>query len=623
MRCWTKPRVARTGLVAAAGLAAVFCAASPAAAASLPAHGLAAPPTASVVSLLGGLVGSVIGGVSWTVNLAASFILNLVGGLVKDLIPRSWIHQGLQIMQWLVAVPDYAGKVAAPAGGQVYGFPGVNAMRELYMWIGISMLPLTLLYATSRAWIGQGDHVALPIMRVAGVAAAVTSYTWLWSQAVALANTTTTAIFSVPAVTDGIYKMFALLVTGTALAGLDLVGEILMLVGAIGLLGMIFLKVMIVLVGALVYAVGPLMIGLAPTERGHALARAWMSLAVGLFAIGVIWAGLFAVSAVLINDAGTGAALIGGSGSTGKLLSGIVIAMAAIAGFYVNIKLTKLLVGVVGGQLAGTLAHLGSHGGIRGALSAGRGSGGAVGAPVGGAAASLRGFASKTAGGAAGALAALTPPGRPGVVLAGAAGGAATLARGGLIRAGGGLAARGVAGTASSNVARSVGATRAGAVATRIARGGRDGWNRAAARNAPLAGSASAETGVADAVRNASASSSRRDQPADRQRRTPPPGGRSATGTSQRGNDRGPARRSSTTPSQAPQAGSGRQTAPPAAAPPANSATQKQSTGRPIAPSTPQVSTPSEGGPSPFAQRQPEKPTRSLKTRLPGRGRKP
>ena len=496
------------------------------ASAATTAHALA-PPIATVGSFLGGIVSSVIGGVSWTVNLAASFILNLIGGLVKLLIPRSWIHQGLQILQWVVAVPDYTGKVTAPGGHRVYGFPGVNAMRGLYTWIGIAILPLTALYATARAWSGQGDHAAMPLVRVVTVSIGVLSYTWLWGQAVAIVNQVTTMIFSVPAVTAGIYKMFTLLVSGTVLVGLPLVGEFLLAAAAAGLLTMIFLKVVLILVGALVYAIGPLMIGLAPTERGHAVARAWASLAIALFAIGILWASIFALAAVLLNDASTGALLVGGNTSVGQLLSGVVIAMAAIAGFYANIKLTKAIAGIVGGQLSGLLAQVGSRGGARGLLGGGASRGARpTASPAGAAGASLRGFAAKISGGIAGAAGAALPGGRAGAILSTGAGAGGALARGGLIGAGGALAGRGLAGAARSNVGRAAGATRAGAVATRLARAGQRGWNAAATSAA--AGGAVGLVGGATAANRArrAASTTVGKQPTNG---TTPPGQNPAT----------------------------------------------------------------------------------------------
>ncbi|MCA1657364.1 MAG: hypothetical protein LC713_06610, partial [Actinobacteria bacterium] len=406
--------------------------------------------------------------------------------------------------EWIVAVPDYTGRIGAPGSHQAYGFPGVNAMRGLYTWLGIAILPLTALYATSRAWSGQGDHVAMPLVRVVTVSVGVLSYTWLWGQAVALTNQVTTAILSVHAVSAGIYKMFTLLVTGAALVGIPLVGEILLATLAGGLIAMIFLKVVLILAGALVYAIGPLMIGLAPTERGHAIARAWASLAVALFAIGVLWTSVFAISAVLLNDARSGALLLGGGSSAGRLLSGVVIAMAAIAGFYANIKLTKAIAGIVGGQLSGALSQIGAGrgGGLSGLLGGGRGTAGAgAGAAGGGAAGSLRGFAAKVGGGVAGAAAAAMPAGRAGQVLAGGAGAAGALARGGLIGAGATLAGRGLAGAARSSLGRAAGATRAGAVATRMARSGQRDWK--AAGEAVAAGGAVGVVGGATAANKA------------------------------------------------------------------------------------------------------------------------
>ncbi len=621
MRRLLTTRAGVTPAILAAGFTLLVLLGAPSSAsAAMTVHDVA-PPIATVGSFLGGIVSSVIGGVSWTVNLAGSFILNLIGGLVKLLIPRSWIHQGLQILQWVVAVPDYTGKVTAPGGRHVYGFPGVNAMRGLYTWLGLAILPLTALYAGSRAWTGQGDHVAMPLVRVVTVSIGVLSYTWLWGQAVALANQFTTAILGVRAVTQGIYKMFTLLVSGTVLVGLPLIGEVLLAAAAAGLLAMIFLKVVLILVGALVYAIGPLMIGLAPTERGHAIARAWASLAIALFVIGILWASLFALAAVLLNDASSGALLLGGSSSAGHLLSGVVIAMAAIAGFYANIKLTKAIAGIIAGQLSGVLAQLGGRG-LHGVL--GRGAApGATPSPGGGGATSLRGFAAKLGGGLAGAAGSVVPAGRAGAILTAGAGAGGTLARGGLIGAGGALAGRGLAGAAHTNLARAAGATRAGAVATRLARGGQRGWKAAAASVA--AGGALGVVGGATAANTARRAAGTSPTPPSNGNPTPPP----ETSQTPPRPGGGP-----------PPAGGGPRSPIPPVVPPAPAARPTRQTGAPL-PSSTQTSPATPGRPgggsaappprssttppspatSPFAQRSTPKPTRSM-PRL-RKGRKP
>ena len=155
------------------------------------------------------------------------------------------------------------------------------------------------------------------MLRVISVAVGLLSYTWLWAQAVALTNQVTKAILGFPVVVSGIHRMFEVLIAGVALGGLPLVGLIVMAAGAIQLLLLIFVKVVLILAGALVYATGGLMIGLAPLERGHAVARAWLSLAIALFALSVIWATVFAIAAVLINDATSAAAFLGGQSNLG------------------------------------------------------------------------------------------------------------------------------------------------------------------------------------------------------------------------------------------------------------------------------------------------------------------
>ena len=109
-------------------------------------------------------------------------------------------------------------------------------MRGLYSWLGMAIAPLTLVYATSRSWSGQGDPPHVPLTRVLIVAIALLNYTWLWSQAVALTNQITHAILGVSAVTSGVQKMFEVLIAGAALGGLPLIGLLLMGAGGLQLL---------------------------------------------------------------------------------------------------------------------------------------------------------------------------------------------------------------------------------------------------------------------------------------------------------------------------------------------------------------------------------------------------
>jgi hypothetical protein len=316
------------------------------------------------------IAGVVLGGLKWTVDLAGKFILATLGGLIRLLIPRSWAQQGLEVMHWIVAVPNYAGTVTSPSGQSVYGFAGINALRDLFMWIGAALLPLTLVNATSRAAIGTGRHVLALIGRVLGMAAVLVSYPWWWSQAAAAVNQLTHFVLALPPVTHGIYKLMQYAVGGIALGGWQLID--LFLMGAIGvaLLGLIFLKVVIILLGALLYALGPLMIGLVPTEGGVAIARAWASAAAVLMMLPLAWSTILAVGALLVNDSSTAGPLIAGSGTIAHLLGGLLLALAGLASLWLCIRAAREAGAVLRGQLAGVLTVGGGSRGVATASAA-------------------------------------------------------------------------------------------------------------------------------------------------------------------------------------------------------------------------------------------------------------
>jgi hypothetical protein len=442
--------------------------ASPSAALAAGSHVLVGPEVLGpIASVIGGVFhaigGLVLGGLSWTVGVAGKFILNTLGGLIRLLIPASWAKDGLQVMHWIVAVPDYAGTITTPGGQTVYGFAGINALRELFMWVGAALLPLTLVYATSRAALGAGQHVAAPVLRVLGLAAVLVSYPWWWSQAAAAVNQLTHFVLALPPVSQGIYKLMQYAVGGVALGGWQLID--LFLMGAIGfaLLGLIFLKVVIILLGALLYAVGPLMIALVPTEGGIVIARAWASAATALLVLPLAWSTILAVGALLINDSSTAGPLIAGQGSIASLLGGLLLALAGLASLWVCIRAAREAGSVLRGQLGGVLVI-------------GRARGGASASPepppARRAAESLRSFARRLAGATGAALGAAGPAGQ---AIASGTGALATRSRHGLLGAGGTVIRTGTQ-AAAPGTAALVGRTRAGAAAVRMARAGTANW---------------------------------------------------------------------------------------------------------------------------------------------------
>ena len=419
-----------------------------------------------VFHLIGGVV---LGGLSWTVGVAGKFILNTLAGLIRLLIPASWAKDGLQVMHWIVAVPDYAGTITTPSGQVTYGFAGINALRDLFMWIGAALLPLTLVYATSRAALGAGHNVAAPVVRVVALGAVLVSYPWWWSQAAAAVNQLTQFVLALPPVSHGIYKLMQYAVGGVALGGWQLID--LFLMGAIGsvLLGLIFLKVVIVLLGALLYAIGPLMIALVPTDGGIVIARAWASAALALLILPLAWSTILAVGALLINDSSTAGPLIAGQGSIASLLGGLLLAFAGLASLWLCIRAAREAGAILRGQLGGLLVLGRARVGATASTAP---------APTRRASESLRSFAGRIAGATGAALSAAGPPGQ---ALASGARAFATNSRHGLIGAGGAVIRTGAL-AAAPGTAALVDRTRAGAAAVRMARAGTASWQTSKSR---------------------------------------------------------------------------------------------------------------------------------------------
>jgi len=467
-------------IAGSAGFAAIvvlFLAAAPAYAAGV--HAPTAPAGDvlgighSVGGVFGGIGHAVLGAFSWTFGLASKFILVTLAALVKLLIPRSWASEGVQIMQWIVQVPNYAGKITGPAGRHVYGFAGINELRDLFTWIGVALLPLTLVYATSRAMVGNGDHVAIPIVRVLALGAVLVSYPYWWAQGAALVNQMTHAVLALPAVTSGLHKLMLYAVDGAALGGWQLIDLGLMAALGIELLGLIFLKVALVLLGALLYATGPVTIGLIPTEAGAAIARAWASAAITLLALPVVWAAVFAVGAVLINDAGTAGPLLAGNSQIGSLLGGVLLAITGLATLWLCLRAAREAVGLLRIQVGGLLA-----------LSHARTTAGAstVSKANVSAARSIRGFQtriSETKAPSPGASSgsSVTRLGRAGAVVA-------TAGRRGVL--GTAVAASRIGVTVgASGTAALIGRARAGAIAVQMARAGTASWQHPANVHSP------------------------------------------------------------------------------------------------------------------------------------------
>lgn len=405
----------------------------------------------------------VLGGLEWGVDQAAGFVTNLLAGIADALIPDWLAKEALNFVAWIVSIPNYAAG-GADAGG--YAFGGVNTLRGVLTWVGITLIPLSLTVAIGRATLGVGnDHPIAPFTRALSSIALVLLYPFVWSQLAIGANQLTRAVLRIPAVEQGLNKQFEFIVGAGALRGVPMLGALLLLVAAVLLIGLVVLKLMILVAGALLYVTGVLMPGIAATERGQALTQAWITATVGLLAIPFVWTVVFAVGALLMNDAGTAAGAVAGSGKLKELIGGLMLAVGSIAATAVAIKLAMAVGGIVLGQVGGALALAGSGGGA-GHRTAVQSAGGAS-AKIAAFGDRLGGALRNTAGNH------LSGRARSGA-LAGLAGGG-VLARSGLMGAAG-SGGRLAVGSSAQTARRLAQRTPAGVAASKVAQSARAGW---------------------------------------------------------------------------------------------------------------------------------------------------
>ena len=235
---------------------------------------------------VGGLVHKVVG----------FFFETLLDGLVPGFLKRA----GVDALRWLVAVPN-------PANRQLW--PTVGELQRDLTAVGVGLLPLTFTLAATRYWAlgltGADAHAARALVQCAGAVCALVAYQWAFANTVAGVNVVTHAILGFDAVERGLGRSAALLFSGSLLSGSGIFLALLGIVAAVLAIGLFLLKVALLVVCAILYASGGLLIALSPLPEAHGLFRAWKFGLVTIAAIPVGWCVIFAVSGALALDVTT------------------------------------------------------------------------------------------------------------------------------------------------------------------------------------------------------------------------------------------------------------------------------------------------------------------------------
>lgn len=334
MRC-------RAALTAVALAALVFPAA--AGAATLSVHSL------PIAGLLDGIGKVIFGGLEFGAKELGKLVLSLLAGIADMIVPDSWGKKGVEFVKWLAAIPDYTGK----------GFSDFHGMRRMTLGLALALLPVTMTWAGAAWMFGteRSEPLQAIVMRTLTVIVLLMSWGTIWKTVPALGNQLSNAFLSMPTVSAGLQKYMEVAVAGGLLGSIPFLGVLIWMLAAFLLVCGVGLKVFILLLGGILYFVGPLLLPLAPLAAGHRLIRRYISLFMAVPLLPLAFAIIFTAAALFIKGAGSIGTAIGGSSVFGSAAGGIIAGFAAILGPLACFGVAKRMLGPGLDSLRGSFSN--------------------------------------------------------------------------------------------------------------------------------------------------------------------------------------------------------------------------------------------------------------------------
>lgn len=311
----------------------------------------------------------VLGPLKLGVKEIAALLAAIVGALADLLIPKSLVNAGLDGIKWLVQLPPVGTDATPQRGAPDMRMPHLQELRDTMTWIGITVLPLGIVISAGRAFLvptADGDSPADILVRAVSAGVALLLYDWAWGVVTELSRLLTGGVLGLPWVADGTERMLETLViggaTGSAVASEFVVPLMIMVAGTV-LLGLLLVRVGLEVATAVLYVLGGLVFGLSVTAFGRRLLTAWLVAATAIVALPLLWSTVFAVGAALMLDAGD----TGGKGGLASFVAQLYNVAAALAVFWIAIKLALGVFRHASGAITGIASTPVAGGGARGA----------------------------------------------------------------------------------------------------------------------------------------------------------------------------------------------------------------------------------------------------------------
>src|SRR5271165_6882243 len=230
-------------------------------------------------------------------ELLNGVVNGVFGALLSALTPSFLKHADFHTLEWLIALPDVANTAI---------WPTVGRLEANMVWVAGAILPTTLIIATIRDTalsLSFRAHPGNALLRVLGAVFWLILYRFAVSNAVAFVNVLTHTMLSWSIVAQGLHRTVLVMFGGSVIFGAG--GAFLALLGLVALafaVCLFALKVLLLMVLAVLFVAGPLLIALTPLPTVGDLARGWRLAFVGICLIPVGWCIIFATAGAISLD---------------------------------------------------------------------------------------------------------------------------------------------------------------------------------------------------------------------------------------------------------------------------------------------------------------------------------
>ncbi len=302
-------------------------------------------PTAALASVDGSPLAVL--GLPSVGDLVDGIVDKLFGTFADKLIPDFLRDADTRALKWLVAIPN----VAEPGQWQTIG-----ALKTQTTWLAGGMLQSFLIASVTRDLLlgaALRGHPGASLLRFVGILAGLIAYGWLLRWGATFVNTVTNALLSLDLVERGLRRTVTMLFAGGLLTGNGgpFMALIALIAAAMGVV-LFLLKVALLLLFALLYVAGPLVIAARQLPGLEHLFSAWLYALGAVAVIPIAWCLLFATAGAMSLDV-TSAGGVAGGGGLGDRTAG---AFATVVLFALALSVPMTILGAVKGRLAGTMS---------------------------------------------------------------------------------------------------------------------------------------------------------------------------------------------------------------------------------------------------------------------------